>query len=316
MDLDGDGNGDILSGSYSRMTQDMAGLFQVLKGKGDGEFEAAAEVVGTDGEPLIVALDESGEAAQYDGMTEKICTRPFAVDWDDDGKLDLVVGNFGGTFHWFQGEGGGKFAPKSKPILLGDSPIRIDGHHADPVCVDWDGDGDIDLLSGSTNGGAQWAENTAGPKKPPVLSKFVSLIEPGEQDAQGEMITEAELTGPTRSTRIWVDDVNGDGKLDILMGDSTTLVSPAEGLTEKEARAKEKEWSKKMDEIQEKLQSIPYEEEAESEEETDADEEAEEEIELSDESQEIYDELSDHYESRSEFLTEDRTGFVWLYLQK
>ncbi|NJN14803.1 MAG: hypothetical protein HC813_04155 [Planctomycetes bacterium] len=36
MDLNGDGNIDILSGSYSRQDRDMAGLFQVLWGREDG----------------------------------------------------------------------------------------------------------------------------------------------------------------------------------------------------------------------------------------------------------------------------------------
>ena len=46
-------------------------------------------------------------------MTENICTRPFAVDWDGDGHLDLVVGNFAGTFYWFKGEGKGKFSAQT-----------------------------------------------------------------------------------------------------------------------------------------------------------------------------------------------------------
>jgi hypothetical protein len=41
VDLDRDGRRDILSGSYSRMTDDMAGLFQVLHGKPDGTFGKA-----------------------------------------------------------------------------------------------------------------------------------------------------------------------------------------------------------------------------------------------------------------------------------
>ena len=51
MDLDRDGRRDILSGSYSRMDKDMAGLFQVLHGKADGTFRRAEVLKGTDGEP-------------------------------------------------------------------------------------------------------------------------------------------------------------------------------------------------------------------------------------------------------------------------
>ena len=51
VDLDGDGHRDILSGSYSRMERDMAGLFQVLYGKGNGTFRKAEVLKGTDGEP-------------------------------------------------------------------------------------------------------------------------------------------------------------------------------------------------------------------------------------------------------------------------
>lgn len=103
MDLNGDGHNDILSGSYSRMQGGMAGLFQVLWGRQDGGFKTAATLKGTDGEPLIIPVEER----RY--QTENICTRPSAVDWDSDGDLDLIVGNFAGSFYLFKGEGKGKF---------------------------------------------------------------------------------------------------------------------------------------------------------------------------------------------------------------
>ena len=105
MDLNEDGHGDILSGSYSRMSQDMAGLFQVLYGKAGGGFAKTEALEGTDGKPLIIPIKDRSE------QTLNICTRPTAVDWDDDGDLDLVVGNFKGTFYVFSGEGKGQFDP-------------------------------------------------------------------------------------------------------------------------------------------------------------------------------------------------------------
>ena len=96
MDLNNDGYRDILSGSYSRMEGSMAGLFQVLWGGAGGKFKEAAVLNGTDKEPLIIPHKNKSE------QVENICTRPTAVDWDGDGKLDLVVGKFRRKFLYLQ----------------------------------------------------------------------------------------------------------------------------------------------------------------------------------------------------------------------
>lgn len=289
MDLDGDGRLDILSGSYSRMEQDMAGLFQVLYGKADGTFRKAEVLNGTDGKPLIIPA--KGESQ----LTEKICTRPFAVDWDGDGHLDLIVGNFAGSFYWFKGEGKGKFLPKPEPIKSGGSPLKIKGAHSDPFVVDWDGDGDLDLLSGSNDGGVYWAENKAGKGKAPDLGSFRQLTKPGATTAYGELLAESDLPGPTRATRIWVDDVNGDGKLDLLVGDSVTLLSPAKGVSKEEFKKKFAKWQEDF-----KVASAAMNK-------ADGDEKSR---------QKAMAEYNKAYERRSEFMNEEMTGFVWLYQQK
>jgi hypothetical protein len=288
VDLDGDGHRDILSGSYSRMQKPMAGLFQVLRGQSGGTFQKAAVLNGTDDKPLIIPVEGKN-------WIENICTRPFAIDWNGDGNLDLVVGNFAGTFYLFKGEGQGKFLPEPEQIMQGDIPLKIEGHHSDPFVVDWDGDGDLDVLSGSSQGGVQLAENRAGPGKPPRLQAFRSLIEVGPQSEDVEVLLDEDLTGPTSSTRIWVDDINSDGKLDLLVGDSVTLISPAKKLSDKEFKKKYAAWKKAVAKASTELNSKSDDEKAQD--------EAEERL------QKLYDE-------RSEFMNEDETGFVWLYLQK
>lgn len=288
MDIDGDGHLDILSGSYSRMETEMAGLFQVLYGKSDGTFRKAQVLNGTDDKPLIIPLN--GQP-----MTENICTRPFAVDWDGDGKLDLVVGNFSGTFYWFKGEGKGKFNPKPEVIKSGGAPLRIEGHHSDPFVVDWDGDGALDIVSGSSEGGVQWARNRAGKGKPPDLGPFEWLIKPGPKTQYGSIVREEDLTGPSSGTRVWVADINGDGKLDLLVGDMVTLLAPAKGVSEEDFKKKFEAWQKAVEAATKVISS----ESADKEKRDKANEE-----------------FQKVYASSSEFMKQDRTGFVWLYLQK
>jgi hypothetical protein len=289
VDIDGDGNRDILSGSYASGETERAGLFQVLYGESGGTFRKAEVLKGTDGEPLIIPLN--GQR-----FTENVCTRPFAVDWDGDGHLDLIVGNAAGTFYWFKGGGKGAFQPKPEAIQAGDEPLRIEDRHSDPFAIDWDGDGDLDLLSGSSKGGVQWAENIAGAGKLPELRPFQVLIKPGRSSEDGEFLTEDDLTGPSTSTRVWVADVNGDGKLDLLVGDSVTLVSPAKGLSAEEFKEKFADWKKAYEKASKELSSSRTANKAEQ--------------------TKARVEISKLFGQRDEFMNEDETGFVWLYLQK
>jgi hypothetical protein len=290
VDIDGDGHLDILSGSYSA-DGSRPGHFYVMYGKGKGIFGAPEALKGTDGRPLIIPIKGNN------GHAECVCTRPFAVDLDGDGKLDVVVGNFAGTFYWFKGLGKGAFHSTPELIMAGKEPLRIPGGHSDPFVIDWDGDGDLDILSGSSAGGVYLAENFAGKGKPPVFRQFKVLIPPAPAGVEGALLRELDLKGPTRATRIWVDDFNGDGKLDILVGDQTILVAPANGVSEKDFQKKHAEWKKEWDTAQAaNLRDVGRFDEKER--------------------AQARAGLLNLNARRSDFTHEARTGYVWVYLQK
>ncbi len=293
MDLNNDGNPDILSGSYSWNKNPMAGIFQVLWGKKGGGFSKATALNGTDGKPLIV----QHKKGRGDADLARICTRPTAADWDGDGDLDLIVGNFGGTFYLFTGEGKGKFAPKATQLLAGKKVLKVP-HHSDPFPVDWDGDGDLDLLSGASDGGVHWAENTAGKGKAPKLKSFKALIAPGKNVFNPDrlkIVKEEHLNGPSGDTRVWVDDINGDGKLDILVGDSTRLVSPGEGLTEEEFPKAFDDWQAEYQKLIDQFHDRNLSKK---------------------EKRAISKKMNAHFKRQEQIVTMQSTGFVWLYLQK
>lgn len=304
MDVNGDNLIDIVSGSYSHTepSVDMAGYFQVLHGMPGGKWKAAQVLRGNDDKPLL--LPNHGEE-QAD--LAKICTRAFVADLDDDGNLDLVSGNFGGTFGWFRGEDAGGFAPESTWLQAAGAPMQVQ-MHSDPFLVDWDGDGDLDLLSGSAEGGAFLFTNV-GSKAEPKFAAMQTLVEPGGGHLSvvtrsGEDPTEARvakvpfgdahLEGPSSSTRVWADDVDGDGTLDLLIGDSITLQFSLEGKSEAETRVALLAWEKKLQELMERIQPNA---------------DGAPDAAVSDESQK-------HYQARKEVLREEMTGFIWFFKGK
>jgi hypothetical protein len=270
VDLDQDGHIDILSGSYSRMEEDMAGLLQVLWG-GEQGFSKAKTLCGTDGEPLLLSGDED---------VDRICTRPFAADLDGDGKLDLVVGNFRGKFALFRGEGKGRFEPEPRWLEAGGEPMAVNAH-GDPFLVDWDADGDLDLLSGSGQGGAFLFPNEGSPTDP-RFGERVQLLEPAGYRENNEL-GDAHLTGPSDSTRLWVEDLDGDGELDLCVGDNVTLYHAAEGVSETVAKEKLAVWRQAVGALGDNDYA------------------------------ENYERLG---KERDAFVLEDRTGFVWIYHRK
>ncbi len=281
MDLDQDGDIDILSGSYSRQSADMAGLLQVLHGDGKGGFSPPEVLLADDGEPLIIG---NSEVEDDGGDVERICTRAAAGDLDGDGDLDLVVGNFEGTFYFVEGLGKGRFSATSRKLQAEGKPLSVSGH-GDPFLFDWDGDGDLDILSGSASGDVFLFENRGDVHTPRFAKAKLLLKSAQPKVVDGVVFGEDAITGPQSSTRVWAGDINGDGKPDLLIGDMFTLTWPAKGLSEEVSRERYSKWA-------DKLRAL---------------------VESGETSGEAIDA---HYERMKEIVRQEMTGGVWILYQR
>jgi hypothetical protein len=229
-------------------------------------------------------------------ITDVICTRPFAVDLDADGKLDIVSGNFHGRFAFFRGLGEGKFAAKSS-WLGGKGGHVFVGAHSDPFLVDFDGDGDLDMFSGDSSGGVWYFANEGTAQEPRFAKKRSILPQAQQPKSSGLVLGDAHIKSPQRSTRVWVDDVNGDGLLDVLIGDSVRLNFPAEGLSEDEVHKQQESWTQRQRELLQKMRNPELDR-------------------GSDEYKALQKQQRALYQERKSFVRSEGTGFVWLMLQK
>ncbi|MBN1670357.1 MAG: VCBS repeat-containing protein [Kiritimatiellae bacterium] len=137
---------------------------------------------------------------------------PYPVDWNNDGKKDLVVGEDAGRIYLLLNAGTDAAPVFNSATLLRNGSATLDiGSRACPCVVDWDGDGKKDLLVGEYSGRIFFFANT-GTDAAPAFNGSTLL-------AAGGSTLDVGMT-----SRPAVVDWNSDGKLDILCGEHTGKV--------------------------------------------------------------------------------------------
>jgi hypothetical protein len=113
-------------------------------------------------------------------------SRPVAVDWNGDGKLDLISGNSAGYIQYFENTGT-RAAPafadrgylkaggKTIRILAGPNgsiqgPAEEKWGYTNPSVADWDLDGKLDLLLNSIWGEILWYRNQGSRSQPELAA--------------------------------------------------------------------------------------------------------------------------------------------------
>ena len=133
---------------------------------------------------------------------------PDAADWDGDGDLDLAIGNY--THVWFYRNVGTRQKPRfarDEPLRAAWGAVRTGGFATAPA--DWDGDGDLDLISGLR--GQFELKRNVDARNPPRW-ETVGMLHAGGKEIKYFF----ELGDP--ETFPVVADLNQDGLPDLLQG--------------------------------------------------------------------------------------------------
>ena len=139
---------------------------------------------------------------------------------DGDGRDDVITGHYWpGDIFLFRGQEGGGFAAMEnlkdetgrnlnagEPWVSEDEP-RMESLAAAPYAVDWDRDGDYDMLIGNISGGVILMKNVGGPKEPKFSTERVELVADGKP-----------IRVPGGDAGPVVADWDRDGKRDLISG--------------------------------------------------------------------------------------------------
>ena len=139
------------------------------------------------------------------------------MDFDGDGKLDLISGSYDpGELYLFRGQGQGKFAAREviddksgKPILkVPDQKDEVESFGSWMALVDWDDDGDLDILVGTFEG-TMFLRTNEGTRTKPEYATANQWVKVGAKTLR--------VPGGEHATPV-IADWDGDGRWDILTG--------------------------------------------------------------------------------------------------
>lgn len=218
VDYDGDGRQDLIIGvgDWTDYGWDNAWNSQgewtngPLRG-----FVYLARNIGTDETPTYESPTKvyaSGKPVEVFGWPS-----PSFADFDGDGDFDLLCGEFLDSFTYFRNTGTRNQPAYSEGIRLRTTDgqqLRMDLQMITPTAVDWDQDGDQDLICGDEDGRVAFIEHTGKQSKDgtPVFLPPVYFQQEAEDLKCGALATPVGC------------DWDGDGDDDIVSGNTAGYI--------------------------------------------------------------------------------------------
>ncbi len=146
---------------------------------------------------------------------------PNLADFDSDGDLDLLCGEFLDGFTYFENVGTREQPrlAKGRRLRSGDQPLAMDLQMITPASVDWDRDGDVDLIVGDEDGRVAFVEHTGRLEEGmPVFAQPRYFRQRAEFVKFGALVTPQGV------------DIDSDGDEDIVAGNTAGYIGWIENL--------------------------------------------------------------------------------------
>lgn len=150
---------------------------------------------------------------------------PNFADFDGDGDLDLLCGEFLDGFTYFENIG-----TRSKPLYASGQrlygrdghPLKMHVQMITPTAIDWDKDGDVDLIVGDEDGRVAFVENISS-----TGATIPEFKQPVYFQQEADTLKFGALATP------FAHDWDGDGDEDILCGNTAGEIAVFENLNGK-----------------------------------------------------------------------------------
>jgi hypothetical protein len=196
------------------------GLSDLVVGEGGGGYTGKVRVylnVGTDSNPLFSTYSYAQSSGGDLTCTPSGCMGcfPRVVYWDADDRKDLLIGQADGTVKIYLNIGTDTAPTFDAGQWLNTRSTTLDvGNRATPDFVDWNNDGLTDLVVGGLDGYIHIYLNSGSTGGIPP--SFDTMFSTGYLALQGEEY----LRVPTDRSSPVIMDFDGDGKKDILTGNT------------------------------------------------------------------------------------------------
>jgi len=193
------------------------GLDDLLVGEKVGDYGRIRLYLNerTDSEPEFntVSLIQAGGADLMVPATGCLGVFPRVVDWNVDGRKDLLLGLANGKVQVLLNLNTDALPMFDAGVYVQAGAVgeKVDidvGARATADVVDWNADGRPDLVVGALDGRVRVYLNEGTPPLPDLRSEWTV------QDASGD------LTVPSGRASVAVTDLDGDGRLDLVLGNT------------------------------------------------------------------------------------------------